>query len=88
MYIILLQIGEDLVGSIAFEEALEVIGETCWEGQLEFITVQRDRLYNLFHMDSTVTQRLTVPMDKGSGKKVAAIDENDNYASLVDAAGY
>lgn len=88
MYLLLLQIGEELVGRDSSDEALEVIGETCWDGQLECITVHRDKLFSLFRMDTTLIQPQLPPRVKGTGMKTSLIDENDNYAALVDAAGY
>lgn len=88
IYLLLLQIGEELIGRESSDEALEVIGETCWDGQLECITVHRDQLFKLFHMDSTPRQRSLAPREKGSANKTTLIDENDSYGALVDAAGY
>ncbi|CAM6128397.1 unnamed protein product [Calypogeia fissa] len=88
LYLLLLQTGEELVGSDSTEKALELIGETCWDGQVEGISVHKDQLYTLFHLDSTSRQPHFAPKERATGKIKTLIDENNNYAALVDAAGY
>ncbi|KAL2632493.1 hypothetical protein R1flu_003972 [Riccia fluitans] len=87
LYLLLLQMGEQLVGENV-DEALEVIGETCWDGPLDDINAERDQLYGLFQVEPPPRQPLVPSKSKNSRLVVRSEDENESYSSLVDAAGY
>ncbi|KAL3695132.1 hypothetical protein R1sor_008783 [Riccia sorocarpa] len=87
LYLLLLQMGEQLVGDSA-DEALGVIGETCWDGPLDDVLADRDQLYSLFHIDPPPRQSLPPSKSKSSRLVARNEDENESYSSLVDAAGY
>ncbi|BBN05956.1 tubulin-specific chaperone D [Marchantia polymorpha subsp. ruderalis] len=89
LYLLLLQMGEQLVGDSA-EAALEVIGETCWDGPIDGITADRDQLYGLFRVEPPPRQLLLPSKSRNARQLLASTlkDENESYSALVDAAGY
>lgn len=72
------------------EKALEIIGETCWEGDMNVVKHQRLELYNLAGVGVGVgvlnnTNKIT--NDDGE-KWPTATDEHASYSSLVGSCGF
>lgn len=88
VYLVLLQNG-NLVPENQMEKALELISETCWEGDLEEAKQQRLQLYELASLDPG-------PLLKGSSgvskkdmeQKQSIYDEHASYSALVESSGF
>ncbi|KAJ0111906.1 hypothetical protein Patl1_00239 [Pistacia atlantica] len=87
VYLVLLQNGS-LLPEDKLEKALEIIAETCWEGDLEAIKPQRLELYDLAGLDVGVLNSSNKVSNKDGKKKPAAVDENASYSSLVGSTGF
>lgn len=71
------------------EKAIEIISETCWEGDIEVAKQQRLELYNLAGLETGLLHKTNdVESNKGGGKKTHAADENASYSSLVGSTGF
>lgn len=88
VYIVLLQNG-NLVPEDKMEKALEIISETCWDGDVEATKLQKLELYEMAGVDLglLVKPRDKLP-NKDSGKEPATNDENASYSSLVGSSGF
>lgn len=88
VYIVLLQNG-NLVPEDKMEKALEIISETCWDGDVEATKLQKLELYEMAGVDLglLVKPRDKLP-NKDSGKEPATNDENASYSSLVWSSGF
>lgn len=68
------------------EKALEIISETCWDGDMDLAKHQRFELFEMLGLEvgpvSNVTSRKT------SSKKPTQLDENASYSSLVESSGF
>lgn len=88
VYLVLLQNG-NLVSEDSMEKAIEIISETCWEGDIEVAKQQRLELYNLAGLETGLLHKTNdVESNKGGGKKTHAADENASYSSLVGSTGF
>ncbi|XP_031269631.1 tubulin-folding cofactor D isoform X1 [Pistacia vera] len=87
VYLVLLQNGS-LLPEDKLEKALEIIAETCWEGDLEAIKPQRLELYDLAGLDVGTLNSSNKVSNKDGKKKPAAVDENASYSSLVGSTGF
>lgn len=72
------------------EKALEIISETCWDGDMEAVRLKRLELYGMAGLD---TQQLgkTSGVEKKDGerqRKQRDADENASYSSLVGSSGF
>ncbi|XP_058084985.1 tubulin-folding cofactor D [Magnolia sinica] len=87
VYLVLLQNGS-LVAEDKMDKALEVISETCWEGDLEEAKHRRLELYETVGVEvgSLLKGRIR-KSDKDRDKRAKA-DENESYSSLVDSTGF
>lgn len=88
VYIVLLQNG-NLVPEDKMEKALEIISETCWDGDVEATKLQKLELYEMagVELGLLVKPRDKLP-NKDSGKEPATNDENASYSSLVGSSGF
>lgn len=88
VYIVLLQNG-NLVPEDKMEKALEIISETCWDGDVEATKLQKLELYEMagVELGLLVKPRDKLP-NKDSGKEPATNDENASYSSLVWSSGF
>ncbi|KAL9429999.1 hypothetical protein AB3S75_025391 [Citrus x aurantiifolia] len=89
VYLVLLQNG-NILEEDKTEKALEIIGETCWEGDMNVVKHQRLELYNLAGVGVGVgvlnnTNKIT--NDDGE-KWPTATDEHASYSSLVGSCGF
>lgn len=85
VYLVLLQ-NVNLVAEDKMEQALEVLSESCWDGDLAAAKLGRAQLYELTGLE---TKEAIV--DRESNKNIANLsqtDENVSYSSLVDFSGF
>lgn len=78
----------DLVPEDQLEKALEVIAETCWEGDLEAMKPQRLELYDLAGLEVGTVNTTNKISNKDGKTKPTATDENASYSSLVESTGF
>ena len=84
----LLQNG-NLVDESKIEKALEIISETCWDGDTEASRLQRLELYDMAGLET----ELHTSTSSGVSKKITqakptVADENASYSSLVESSGF
>ncbi|KAJ7541816.1 hypothetical protein O6H91_10G078100 [Diphasiastrum complanatum] len=91
LYLLLIQRGEELMSGGSINTALDLISETCWDGPLEGSAEVKATLTSF----AVGQKRMQCSENMGSQaprqeykKSSAPSDENESYASLVDAAGY
>ncbi|KAG6677496.1 hypothetical protein I3842_14G030100 [Carya illinoinensis] len=88
VYLVLLQNG-NLVSEDNMDKALDIISETCWEGDIEMAKHQRLELFNMAGLETGLLYKKTDGVsNKDGGKKTPAADENASYSSLVGSAGF
>ncbi|KAL7238660.1 hypothetical protein ACSBR2_004702 [Camellia fascicularis] len=88
VYLVLLQ-NESLVAEDKIEKALEIISETCWEGDVEEAKRQRLQLHDVAGLERVQFLKTGNEMsNKDSKKKTSASDENASYSSLVGSSGF
>ncbi|KAF4384712.1 hypothetical protein F8388_004019 [Cannabis sativa] len=87
VYLVLLQNG-DLVNENKIEKALEIISETCWDGDLEASRLERLELYDMAGLDAELLRKLSGVPKKNRERKPTASDENASYSSLVGSSGF
>ncbi|XP_022717392.1 tubulin-folding cofactor D isoform X2 [Durio zibethinus] len=86
VYLVLLQNGS-LVSEEKTDKALEIISETCWDGDVETAKLMKLELLEIAGLD--VGQlKTTEKVRKKDDKKSAAPDENESYSSLVESTGF
>ncbi|GMN43144.1 hypothetical protein TIFTF001_012341 [Ficus carica] len=88
VYLVLLQNG-NLVDESKIEKALEIISETCWDGDTEASRLQRLELCDMAGPET----ELHTSMSSGVSKKITqakhpVADENASYSSLVESSGF
>lgn len=87
VYLVLLQNG-NLVAEDKMEKALEIISETCWEGDLEEAKRRKLQLYETAGLETGSLSSIgTKGLHKITEKK-ATTDEHESYSSLVDSTGF
>jgi hypothetical protein len=71
------------------EKALEIISETCWDGDVEATKLQKLELYEMagVELGLLVKPRDKLP-NKDSETQPATNDENASYSSLVGSTGF
>ncbi|KAK6918554.1 Tubulin-specific chaperone D, C-terminal [Dillenia turbinata] len=91
VYLVLLQNG-DLLSEDKVEKALEIVGETCWEGDIETAKLQRLQLCAMACLETELPRKASNNGNeiekKGFEKRPIADDENASYSSLVGSSGY
>ncbi|KAM1285817.1 hypothetical protein EV1_028362 [Malus domestica] len=88
VYLVLLQNG-GLVVEKKMEKALEIISETCWEGDMEAAKVQRLELYDIAGLDTDILRKASSRVsNKDGNRKPTTTDENASYSSLVESSGF
>ncbi|XP_077235475.1 ARM repeat superfamily protein [Tasmannia lanceolata] len=88
VYLVLLQ-NENLVAEEKMDKALEILAETCWDGDLEEAKHQRVQLYEMACLETGVLGKISNrESDKRDGEKRVPADENESYSSLVDSTGF
>lgn len=86
LYLVLLQNG-NLMAEDKLAEALEILTETCWEGELDGAKHQRLQLCKLAGVDISTHPNISRGSSKSSAKN-AFTDENSSYSSLVGSSGF
>ncbi|PPD83230.1 hypothetical protein GOBAR_DD19843 [Gossypium barbadense] len=79
-----------LVSEEKTEKALEIVSETCWDGDMETAKVKKLEVFEIVGLDVGVGQSKTtanVTSNKG-GRKSTTLDENESYSSLVESSGF
>ncbi|KAJ6344355.1 hypothetical protein OIU76_005970 [Salix suchowensis] len=84
VYIVLLQNG-NLVPEDKMEKALEIISDTCWDGDVDATKLQKSELYEMAGVELGLPIK---PGDKLPKKEPATNDENASYSSLVGSSGF
>ncbi|KAI9126819.1 hypothetical protein K1719_002415 [Acacia pycnantha] len=88
VYLVLLQ-NESLVGEDKMEKALEVVSETCWDGDTDTAKHKRLELCDFLGLDvGPVSKNIYGASSKSSNKKLVDLDENASYSSLVESSGF
>ena len=71
------------------EKALEVVSETCWDGDMDTVKHKRLELCDFLGLDvGPVSKNSDGASSKSSNKKLADLDENASYSSLVGSSGF
>ncbi|PRQ56920.1 putative tubulin-specific chaperone D, tubulin-folding cofactor D [Rosa chinensis] len=86
VYLVLLQ-NEGLVAEDKIDKALEIISETCWEGDTEAAKLQRFELYDMAGLDTDQIRKTSNRVSTGN-RSATITDENASYSSLVDSSGF
>ncbi|OMO78559.1 Armadillo-like helical [Corchorus capsularis] len=86
VYLVLLQNGS-LVSEEKTDKALEIISETCWDGEMETAKLKKLELYEIVGLD-VGPLKTTGKVPNQEVKKSAAPDENESYSSLVESSGF
>lgn len=89
VYLVLLQ-NENLVSEEKMETALEIISETCWDGDMEAARLKRLELYDTAGLDTQLLGKTSGgdKKDDESQRKRRDADENASYSSLVGSSGF
>lgn len=88
VYLVLIQNGE-LVAEENLDEALEIVSECCWEGDMEEAKRQKLNLCDIANLDAEqLLMHRSQISAKASERKPRADDENASYSSLVGSAGF
>ncbi|KAE9618781.1 putative tubulin-specific chaperone D, tubulin-folding cofactor D [Lupinus albus] len=87
-YLVLLQNG-DLVAEDKIEKAIEIICESCWDGDADLAKHRRLELYETVGLDAgPLGKNSDASSRKTSNKKPTNLDENASYSSLVESSGF
>lgn len=88
VYLVLLQNG-DLVAEDKIEKALEIICESCWDGDADLAKHRRLELYKTVGLEvGPLSKNSDGSLRKTSNKKPSDLDENASYSSLVESSGF
>ncbi|KAG5538591.1 hypothetical protein RHGRI_019238 [Rhododendron griersonianum] len=87
VYLVLLQNGS-LMAEDKVEKALEIISETCWEGDAEEAKRRRSHLYEVAGLETAQSLKPSYQVSREDGKRSSSGDENATYSSLVGSAGF
>ncbi|XP_065859361.1 tubulin-folding cofactor D isoform X2 [Euphorbia lathyris] len=88
VYLVLLQNG-NLVAEDKMDKALEIVSETCWDGDIEAAKHQRSQLYDIAGLEpgQLLSSRDLISKRDGA-KRPTTNDENASYSSLVESTGF
>lgn len=88
LYLVLLENG-NLVAEDKIDIALEIICETCWDGDVDSAKHQRLKLYEIFGLEvGPLGSNSDRTSRKTGSKKPTNFDENASYSSLVESSGF
>ncbi|TKY50779.1 Tubulin-folding cofactor D [Spatholobus suberectus] len=88
LYLVLLQNG-NLVAEDRIDKALEIISETCWDGDMDLAKHQRLKLYEVVGLEAGLLGNNSDGTSrKTDSKKPTDLDENASYSSLVESSGF
>jgi hypothetical protein len=85
IYMLLIQLGDQLLGADAVEMGLELVGETSWDGPIEGIRERRNQLFDLFNLEKPAAVDVHLRPVDAPGRKKVTRDENQSYAALLYA---
>ncbi|CAJ1977590.1 unnamed protein product [Sphenostylis stenocarpa] len=86
LYLVLLENG-NLVAEDKINKALEIISESCWDGDVDLAKYQRLKLYEIVGLEVRPLNNTDGTSRKTSTKKITNLDENASYSSLVESSG-
>ncbi|CAH9148224.1 unnamed protein product [Cuscuta epithymum] len=86
VYLVLLQ-NTSIVSEDKVEKALEIISETCWEGDIGEARARRMQLCTIAGIEAGQVNDGLVRKPK-SAENLTNADENESYSSLVGSAGF
>ncbi|KAL1295820.1 hypothetical protein HN51_056648 [Arachis hypogaea] len=87
-YLVLLQNG-NLVAQDKIERALEIICDTCWDGDMDLAKQERVALCETVGLEvGPIGKNTDGASRKTSTKKPTNLDENASYSSLVESSGF
>ncbi|KAL4289202.1 tubulin-folding cofactor D-like [Arachis ipaensis] len=87
-YLVLLQNG-NLVAQDKIERALEIICNTCWDGDMDLAKQERVALCETVGLEvGPIGKNTDGASRKTSTKKPTNLDENASYSSLVESSGF
>ncbi|KAL8235656.1 hypothetical protein R6Q59_016737 [Mikania micrantha] len=88
VYLVLIQNAE-LVGEENLENAIVIVSECCWEGDLEEAKHQKLKLCGLANLEAgQLVMHSSQTSARASQHKPKPDDENASYSSLVESAGF
>ncbi|EEF50351.1 tubulin-folding cofactor D [Ricinus communis] len=87
VYLVLLQNG-NLVPEDKIERALEIISDTCWDGDIEVAKHRRIELYEIAGLDLGQLPRSRDAVSNKGRERSTPNDENASYSSLVGSTGF
>lgn len=88
LYLVLLENG-NLVAEDKIDKALEIISETCWDGDMDSAKHQRLKFSEIVGLEvGSLGNNSDGTSRKTSSKKPTDLDENASYSSLVEASGF
>ncbi|BAT93716.1 hypothetical protein VIGAN_08024400 [Vigna angularis var. angularis] len=88
LYLVLLENG-NLVGEDEIDKALEIISETCWDGDVDLAKQHRLKLYEIVGLEVRPLGNNSDGTSRKTGsKKPSNLDENASYSSLVESSGF
>ncbi|XP_074350535.1 tubulin-folding cofactor D isoform X2 [Apium graveolens] len=86
VYLVLLQ-NDELIAEDKIETALEIISETCWEGDVQEAKQRRLELCHTANIEIGQLVSCRTSSEDGE-RRPASTDENATYSSLVGSAGF
>lgn len=78
----------NLVDESKIDRSLEIVSESCWDGDIEAVRQQRLELYELAGLDAGLLKKPSGVSKRIAETKLMAADENASYSSLVDSSGF
>lgn len=76
------------MAEIQLEKALEIISETCWEGDLDEAKRKKLELCDMADLEAGQLPKATTNSNKAIVQRRETFDENASYSSLVESAGF
>ena len=72
------------------EKALEIISETCWDGDMDLAKQKSMELYDVMGLELGPLGKNSdgAASNKTGSKKPRDLDENASYSSLVESSGF
>ncbi|KAK9103212.1 hypothetical protein Sjap_020466 [Stephania japonica] len=88
VYLVLLQNG-DIIAEDKLDQALEILSETCWEGDIGEAKQKRSQLYQMAGLEEQTLLKAVDGKSKANGEqRASASDENESYSALVGSSGF
>ncbi|KAJ4829972.1 hypothetical protein Tsubulata_925447 [Turnera subulata] len=87
VYLVLLQNG-DLVPEDKLDKALEIISETCWDGDIEAAKDRRLELFEIAGLETAMVKTADKVSNRNDTKGPTTNDENSSYSALVGSSGF